>query len=161
MATDDPAQGERGVSLVGTLVVLVILGGLAVLVLSAWPDDPSGTSATLRSLTSEANLAGGGTPNVAAGAPRSPMGAADAAACTATVRSIEQAAAAKHATDGAFPSSISELVTGRWLSEAPATPGHALTMAEVGGRRNGKVLVNGLPSDQGCAVPGPSTPPRT
>jgi len=153
MATDDQAQDERGVSLVGTLVVLVILGGLAALVLSAWPDDPSGTSATLRSLTSEANLAGGGAPNVAAGASRSPVGGAGAAACTATVRSIEQAAATMHASGGAFPSSISELVTSRWLSEAPATPGYALTMAEVGGQRNGKVLVNGLPSERGCAVP--------
>lgn len=39
---------EGGASLVGTLVVLVILGGLAVLVVTAWPTDPSGTSATLR-----------------------------------------------------------------------------------------------------------------
>ncbi len=42
------AHGERGASLVGTLVVLVILGGLAVLVVTAWPTDPSGTSACVR-----------------------------------------------------------------------------------------------------------------
>ena len=153
MAIDDEGEGERGVSLVGTLVVLVILGGLAVVVLRAWPDNPSGTSATLRGLTSEANLAGGGAPNAAAGAPRSPTGQADAAACTANVRSIELAAATMHASGGAFPSSVSELVTGRWLSEAPATPGYVLTMAGVGGQRTGKVLVNTLPAEQGCAAP--------
>jgi len=153
MAIDDEAEGERGVSLVGTLVVLVILGGLAVVVLSAWPDDPSGTSATLRGLTSEANLAGGGAPNAAAGGPRSPVGDAGAVACTANVRSLEQAAATMHASAGTFPATVSELVGGRWLSEAPVSPGYALTMAVTDGQPNGRILVNGLPADQGCAAP--------
>lgn len=140
----------------GTLVVLVILGGLAVLVVTAWPTDPSGTSATLRGLTSEANLAG--KPAGGAAALRTPVAPADAAACTANVRSVEQAAAAKHASDGAFPATVAELVAERWLATAPALAGHELTMEAIGGRPTGKILVNGRPAGEGCATPPRSGP---
>ena len=148
----DRVGGERGASLVGTLVVLVILGALAIFVVRAWPSGSPGTSATVRQLAAEANGVGSPAP----AQPRPPTAVASTAACQASVRTVEQAAAAKRASDGTFPTGIAELVGGRWLAEMPSLPGYELSMESVGAAPTGRVLVNGRPADQGCAAP-----PRT
>ena len=150
----DRLGGEGGASLVGTLVVLVILGALGILVVKAWPSGTPGTSATLRQLTSEAN----GVESPAPVPARPPTAAANTGACQISVRTIEQAAAAKRASDGTFPTGIDELVSGRWLAEVPNLPGYELSMEAVGGASTGRVLVNGRPADQGCAVPQRTSP---
>ena len=148
----DRVRGESGVSLAGTLVVLVILGALALFVVRAWPSGSPGTSATVRQLAADANRAGSPAPAQA----RPPTAVAITAACQASVRTIEQAAVAKRTSDGTFPTDIAELVSGRWLAEVPSLPGYELSMEAVGGTPTGRVLVNGRPADQGCAAP-----PRT
>ena len=154
---DDQRDGEGGASLLGVVLVLVILGalgGLAVLAVNRLVADPSLTSARLNGLVPPDAVADGG----AAARPRSPAFGPSITACTATVRSVEQAVAAKHATDGTYPATVAELVAGRWLSGPPVLGGHELTMEVAGGRPTGKVLVNGLPPEQGCAAPQPSRP---
>lgn len=151
----DRVSGEGGASLVGTLVVLGILGALAIFVVRAWPTASPGNSATVRQLAEEASGVGSPAP----AQPRPPAAVASTAACQASVRSIEQAAAAKRASDGTFPTGIGELVSGRWLAEAPSLPGYDLSMEAAGGVLTGRVLVNGRPADQGCAAGPPRTGP--
>lgn len=140
---------DRGASLVGVLVVLVILGALATVAVAAVNSDVLGTA----SLTPAGDPgSGGAVPGGTAGPPRSPTAGAAPAACLANVRSVEEAATAKHASDGAFPATLAELVAGRWLDEAPSQRGYDLTLETAAGRPSGKVLVNGLPAQQGCAA---------
>jgi len=140
------------VSLVGVLVVLVILSALGAMAAFAVSRVP--TSPHLSGLTpaEEAGLANK-TPGSGPSQPRSPVQAAAPAACMANVRLIEQAATAKFGIDGTFPATVTDLVSGRWLDEAPALKGYDLTMATVDGRPTGKVLVNDLAAEQGCAAP--------
>jgi hypothetical protein len=147
---DRDRRTESGLSLVGILVVILILGTLAALTVAALNSDLLGTSAL--SGVSSGDLAGGGTRSGAATGPGFRAGATTAS-CIANVRTVEQAAATKHASDGVFPATVAELVTGHWLDEAPVLPGYALTIEVVGGRPTGKVLVNGSAADQGCAAP--------
>lgn len=156
--TDELMKRESGLSLVGVLVVLVILGGLAALAVAALPGDGAGTSGPLQGLIPGELPDGGSASGVPAGLPASPAAGARVAACLANVRSVQQAAGGKHAADGSFPATVAELVAGHWLADAPVQRGYDLMMEAVGGRPSGKVLVNGLPADQGCAAaprPGP------
>ena len=148
---DRHMRTESGVSLVGMLVVVVILGTLAALTVAALNSDLLGTS-DVSGLSPNADPGGSGAGPGAAAGPRVAAGATTAS-CTANVRTLEQAAAAEHAADGAFPATVTELVTGHWLDEPPALPGYELTMESVGGRPTGRILVNGLPAAQGCATP--------
>ena len=134
----DQESRDRGASLVSVLLVLVVLGSLAGLALMALPDEPSvGPSLD----------ASAGAPSTSA-QPRSLPDGATQAACTATVRAVEQAAAAKLAVDGRFPATVEELVSGGWLSTVPVLRGYQLLIDTA----TGKVLVNGLPAGQGCAA---------
>lgn len=137
---------DRGASLVSVLIVLVVLGGLGALAVAALPDDPSGTSDELRSL--ESTLAPA-APTSAGGGVRSLSAGAGADACMIMVRTLNTAAEAKHAADGTYPADPADLVPG-YLSEEPAIRGYVLRM-----EANGKVLVNDLPAEQGCAAPRP------
>lgn len=147
---------DGGASLVGVLVVVMILGllgTLGLLAFSVLPSDPLGTS-NLQGLEpvggGPAN--GGAAPGAAPGRPVSPVASAVTAACMSNVQLLVQAAATKQATDGAFPATVAELVTGRWLSEAPTLRGYDMTMESVGDRPTGKILVNDQPAEQGCAA---------
>lgn len=145
---------EGGASLVGVLVVVMILGllgTLGLLAFSVLPSDPVGTS-SLKALEPGGDLAGAGASSTVSGRPRSPTAGGASAACMSNVRVIGQAAATKHATDGAFPATVDELVQGRWLSEAPSLRGYDLTMELVGGQPTGRILVNDQPAEQGCAA---------
>lgn len=149
----DNRKGQDGASLLGVLVVVMILGalaGLAVLSITKLAYDPAATSTRLSGLTPSGGLIDGGS-SATATRPRSVANDASAAACQTNVRTIEAAAAAKRATDGSFPATIDELVAGRWLDEAPVIRGYELTLQTLGGRPTGKVLVNGLPANEGCA----------
>lgn len=151
----DLVEREGGMSLIGLLVVLAILaalGGMAVLAVSRLARDPTATSARLSGLTQTAGPAGGLL------APGSPADGPNVAACIANARSVERAAAAKQAADGAFPATVDELVDGRWLAEPPVLRGYALTMEVSGGRPTGKVVVNGVPAEQGCVAPSARVP---
>jgi hypothetical protein len=137
-ALHDQESRDRGAGLVSVLVVLVVLGSLAGLAFMALPDGPPvGPSL-------DASAGAASTP----AQPRSLPDSATEAACTASVRAIEQAATAKLAADGRFPGSVEELVIGGWLSAAPVLPGYQLLIEAA----TGKVLVNGLPAGQGCAA---------
>lgn len=136
---------ERGASLVSLLLVVVVLGALAALAVTALPNDPSGTASPLPGRTPSS---GGATP----GAPRSPAAGAADAACTSTARTLAASVAAKQAVDGAFPATVEEMVAAGYLASAPSVRGREFSLEAVGGRPTGKVLVNGLPSEQGCAA---------
>jgi hypothetical protein len=138
---------ESGVSLVGVVVVLVILGALAALAVTALPSDP-GTAGRLQGLVPDDDLVDGG----AAPRPRSPADAPATAACTITAQTLGTAWAAKHAADGTNPATLGELVATGYLSAAPDHRGYEYTLEAVGGRATGKVLVNGMPYQQGCAA---------
>ena len=151
----DRGQGEDGASLLGVVTVLVILGalaGLTVLAVTKLAYDPVATSTRLGGLTPSGGLVESG-PSTVTAQPRSLADSASTSACQTNVRAVEAAAAAKHAADGRFPAAMSDLVAGGWLEEAPVIRGYELTLHTAGGRPTGKVLVNGLPADQGCAAP--------
>jgi hypothetical protein len=142
---------DRGASLVGVLVVLVILGALAAVAVAVVNRDVLDTAALSRLAPASIPEEGGPVAGGAPAPPRSPTAGASPAACLANVRTVEQAAAAKHASDGAFPATVAELVSGHWLDEAPSQRGFDITLEAAAGQPSGKVLVNGLPAEQGCA----------
>lgn len=155
----DQMDTDRGASVVGVLVVLVILGALAGLAFVALPTDPSGTSSRLEGLGPDLSaVRGGPASSTASTRPPSPVAGATTGSCATTARTVQTAVGAKQAADGVAPSSVSELVAGGWLSQAPALRGYELTLEQAGGRPTGKVLVNGLPAEQGCSVPPKSGP---
>lgn len=143
---------ERGASLVGLLVVLVILGGVAALAVVALPGGGGGAPGPLQDLLPAGVPDGERASGVASSRPPALTTGATTAACVANVKSIEQAAAAKHALDGAFPANIAELVAGHWLAEMPSVRGYDMTAEVVGGRPTGVILVNGQPGGQGCGA---------
>jgi len=145
---DDKVDRDQGASLVGILALLVVLAAMGAAVFTLLNKDLLGTS-DLSALTQDEPGAGPGS-SAPTSRPRSPAAGATSAACTADVRTLEQAAAVKHAADGAYPTAIAELVAGHWISEAPALRGYELTLEVVGGTPTGRILVNGLPADRGC-----------
>jgi hypothetical protein len=144
---DTPDPAEQGVSLVGTLLVLVILGGLAAVTVASLP---SGDTRA---------LLGGGSSSRSPLAPNRPpslTAAAATAACQADEQTIEEAVAAKHAVDGRYSASLGDLVAGHWLSQVPVAGGYQFTLQTEGGIPTGRVLVNGGIGIAACnALPAP------
>lgn len=144
MTDDDGDRREAGTSLVGLLLVVAILAGMAVLVVAALGDDPE-VSSTIAGVGpvgpggTATRIAGGNLPDEVA-----------AAACRADVAVLESAMAAAHALRGAYPASLAELQTSGFLSEQPARPAVTFTLETVEGKATGGVLVNGLPPADGC-----------
>jgi hypothetical protein len=158
-------EGSPGVSLLSTLIVLVTMGALGAVVLTSLPFGDSSSETQTRSVLNELNAptpAGqavqgaaaeanmGGSPAVK---PPSLPASARTAACRANVGVVNTAVATKHQTDGTYPSSIDELVAGRWLDAAPSTLGYEMSLETAGGQPTGRVLVNGQPGLQGCDAP--------
>ncbi|MEJ7764456.1 MAG: hypothetical protein WKF86_03075 [Acidimicrobiales bacterium] len=155
---NDEVERQRGAGLVSVVIVIMILGGLAGVAaygMTRVAKDPLDASPGAGLTPADrALLAGKAPPEGSASlAPRRPTDGASTAACLANVRVIEEAASAKFAIDGSFPATLAELVSDRWLAEVPDLKGYELTMEAAEGRPNGKVLVNGLPSTEGCAAP--------
>jgi hypothetical protein len=146
------AAKEAGASLVGTLVVLAILGVLATL--------------AARSVTSSDNSldlrpeVGPGDPSTAStsasGRRVSPAAAATLLACQLDERSVESAVAGMHAAVGRYPGTMTELVAGGWLTEPPASGRSTFTLETGSGGPTGRVLVNGHPGAEACALGGGS-----
>lgn len=155
-------------SLVSTLVVFVIMGALGAIVLSSVPFGDSSSDPETQSLLDDMNVgptpagqvAGGaevqanlGGPSARAGNTPSLASNARTAACKTNVGVVEAAAKTKQVTDGAYPTSIDELVAGKWLDSAPDTKGYVMSLEVVDGQPTGLVLVNGKPGLQGCDAP--------
>lgn len=159
----DPAD-SRGVSLLSTLFVLVILGAMAGVVVASLPTGDTKSDKERNKLLNELNAptpagqaAGGaaaeanmGGPSAGAGNSSSLASNARTAACRANVGVVEAAVTTKHGTDGTYPASVDELVAGHWLDAAPSTVGYQITLELAGGQPTGRVLVNGQPGVQGC-----------
>lgn len=147
--------GEDGLSLVGMLVVLALLGALTVLAVSSLggDDDLIGAARPGSRLHPAAGAAGagpgGGTGEGAAGL----VGASSVAACQADVAAIESAMTAARAVLGRFPATVAELVTSGFLSEVPHRAGFAFSVEMVNGSATGRVLVNGRPAEESCTSP--------
>ena len=155
---NDEVERQRGASLLSVLMVIMILGGLAGVAaygMSRVAKDPLHASPGAGLTPEDRTLLAGKAPpqGGASLAPRRPTDGASTAACLSNVRTIEAASTAKFAIDGTFPATLAELVSGRWLPEVPDLKGYELTMEAADGQPNGKVLVNGLPSAEGCAAP--------
>ena len=143
---DSSEAGERGFSLVGTILVLVILGGMATVVVASLPGrDPN-------LVIGGSNAAPGASASAGSPAPRPPslIGSAAIAACQADERSIEEAVAAMHASTGRYPATVAEMVAGHWLTQSPTVTAFAFSLETTGGRPTGRVLVNGSVGVGGC-----------
>lgn len=127
----------------GALLVVVLLGALAALVVVALPDDLPPSGSGLERVVPPGPAPGGPV----AGQGPAPVAAASAEACAVTARTLQAAAEAKRAADGTYPSTAAELVRAGYLSEEPRLRGFELTFD------GGRVLVNGLPPDEGCTKP--------
>jgi hypothetical protein len=137
-----------GASLVGILLVLVILGGLATVAVTSLP---SGGGLLGRGSSAEP----GTSTNVGPGSPIANRGqsltaAASRAACQADARSIEDAVAEFRAANGAYPQTLNDIAAGRWLSQVPIDRDHHFSLETIGGRPTGRVLVDGRPWADGC-----------
>lgn len=164
METDN-RRDATGVSLISTLVVLVTLGAMSAIVFSALSKGESKSTKETKALLDELNAptpagqaaAGAAAEADMAGAsaarPPSLAGMARTSACKANVGVLQAATATKHASDGAWPASVDELVAGHWIDSAPSTAGYHITLEVVGGQPTGQVLVNGRPGAQGCDGP--------
>jgi type II secretory pathway pseudopilin PulG len=95
------AQDDRGYGLVGVLVALLILGGLAAVALTSLPDNGR---------TSRRN-ANNSISRVANQPPQAQISAAAQQACLADYAAIEQAASAYQIEHGSTPTNMAELQT--------------------------------------------------
>jgi hypothetical protein len=135
---------EAGTSLVGLLLVVAVLAGMATVVVASL-----GENDKVARTVAGVGPTGPGEGVTPAGAGNLPD-AASTAACQADVAVLESAMAAAHAVRGTYPVSLSELQTGGFLSEQPARPGVTFTPETVEGKATGRVLVDGLPAAEGC-----------
>jgi hypothetical protein len=148
--------GERESGLVGLLVVLVVLGAMAAVAFTALggsdgepTSNPSGLAAEVVP-AAKADLGA-----VARSGEALRTGIADQAsnACTADVRTVATAVAAYEASRGSYPGAVDQLVTAGLLTQAPSSPGYAVTLESTGGKPTGRVLVNGMDPSAGCEAP--------
>jgi hypothetical protein len=139
-------HNQAGASLLGMVIVIAILGVLAMVASKAVtsPDlviDPGSQPAPAEASTA---------PPSSPARPVSPATAAAVAACRLDERSVEDAATAMYASAGRYPTTIADLVAGRWLAAPPANTRYTLTLETVADRPTGRVLVNGNPGVAGC-----------
>lgn len=158
-------KGDGGLSLVSMLFTLVALGLMAAIAVKAvdgQESDRQGTGALLQQLAeqsqTQADMSSGAQPSGAGPAgpagPGGMMGAASITACNANVDLVEKALGTMTATGQPLPATVEELVARGGLSEAPVMRGYTLTLENVDGAPTGKVLVNGKPGVEGCALRG-------
>jgi hypothetical protein len=145
---DGSEAGERGFSLVGTILVLVILGGMATVVVASLP-----SGGGLDPVLGGSSAPPGASVSAGPPAPRPPslIGSAAIAACQADERSIEEAVAAMHASTGSYPATVAEMVSGHWLTQSPNLAGFRFSLETTDGRPTGRVLVNGSAGVGGCS----------
>jgi hypothetical protein len=174
-STGNRGENPPGVGLISTLVVLVTMGALGAIVVSSLPFGGGSSDTQAKSLLNEANAQGDASKLVGAPSPagqvlggaaaEANMGGPSAAnppslpstartaACKDNLRTVEAAIATKNATDGAYATSIDELVAGHWLDAAPSMVGYQMTLEVANGQPTGHVLVNGQPGIEGCNAP--------
>lgn len=141
-ATRHQLRGDEGMSLIGLLVVLVVLGAMAAVVASTL----TGETGTLTLLEQASPELGAEAPARPAGLP----GAASSVACRTDVATLETAMGTAQAIEGTYPASLSDLMARGFLSELPNRPGLLYAPEVIDGRATGRVLVNGLPAGDGC-----------
>lgn len=112
--------------LLGLLLVVMILGGLAALAVTSLSGSTPGPSAGVAGSSSTFDVAAGGSP----GTPGSNTGAL-AASCTADARSVEAAAQDYAAQNGSYPTSVAALVP-TWLRSAPSTAHYTIVVDASG-----------------------------
>lgn len=158
------AVGEQGMSLVGMLLTLVILGGMAAIAVHALggdSTDPTGTGipsalapGLLPASGGDPVAEGGASAGAGPGGPAALAHSASPAVCMQDAATLESAMSAASVTGGTFPTTLAELVAKGFLSELPDAPGYTFAPEVVGGRATGKILVNGLPARTGgCQTP--------
>lgn len=130
--TDRHRAGDAGMSLVGLVIVLVLLGAMAVVVLKA-VDGDEGTD-----------------PADAARPPATAIGAAVVAACQANVAVLRQAVDVAAAAGGTPAESPADLVRQGFLGEFRPPSGFTFELQPAADGAARQVLVNGLPADVGC-----------
>jgi hypothetical protein len=134
---------EDGTSLLGLTIVLAVLGGLAVMALSAtgFHEDVQPLELT--------------SPQPAEGAPpvrQAPGDHARRVACEANLRAVEAAVATKQAVEGSLPVTIEELAAGGWLSDPAIAAETDISLELRDGVPTGRVLVAGRPGLEGCGT---------
>lgn len=102
--------------------------------------------------------AGSGVPDVSerqeVGSPPARLvDASQVQACRADVASLETALSTAQTVLGTAPTTLDDLVRRGFLSEAPYHPFFTFTPEVVDGAATGRVLVNGRPGKEGCALP--------
>lgn len=138
---------QSGAGLLSVLVVVAILGGLAVLSMSATDFqvdmEPPGASMP------EASPGAVQTP---APAPARPGDAARQVACEANYRAVQTALATAQAASGTLAMTVEELVQGGWLSPSVATDDPGITLEVSNGAPTGRILVDGQPGPSACGL---------
>lgn len=145
-------RSERGSTLVGLVMALVVLGGLAALVVPTLVGGDAGPGGLgvgrgLVPTVPGASPAGGRGPAV--------IDAASVAACRADVASLETSMATAQAVTGSYPASFAELAARGFVNEVPARPGFTFAPEMTAGSPTGRVTVNGRPAAEGCAASAP------
>lgn len=148
------AERQGGSSLVGILVVLVVLGGMAALAVSSLTTgvttgvgsgrDPVGVGGFGGVLGTESGPSGSG------GRASGPLGGAAASACKADFTAVQAAVAAKQGRDGQPAGSVGQLVSEGWLSQPPANRGYQVELEVLDGVPTGAILVNGSRGMEVC-----------
>lgn len=150
MGAPRPSQKSEGASgLVGLLVSLVVLGGLAALVLTALPG--SGTKPNRRGSATSGPIAGVSVPQV----PAQVSPAASKQACLADYSGLQEAVSEYQLQHGSVPTSVTQLAG--YFRGTISTSGFSLT---VDPGRPGRLQVQtpGHPASDGngnCSYAGP------
>jgi hypothetical protein len=149
----------RESGLVGLLVALVVLGAMAAVAFAALGGSDGGSDG---GAPKPAGLAAEVVPAakadvdaVAQSGQALRSGIADQAqnACVLDARTLATAAQTYQVARGGYPASVDDLVSAGMLSQAPSS-GRTFTFESVGGEPTGRVLVDGVDADAGCAAAG-------
>jgi hypothetical protein len=131
----DPHSGH-GYGLVGLLMALLLLGGLAAVVVTALPD--SGTNSRHGTTSS--------LPGLVTQHPEAQISAAAQAACQANYAALEEAVAVYQAQHGALPSSVAKVQS--YFRGSLSTPEFTLTI-DPSHPGQVEVRTNGHPASDG------------
>lgn len=148
--------GERESGLVGLLVVLAVLGAMAAVAFTALSGSDGEPAARPSGLATEVvPAARADLDAVEQSGDALRTGIADQAsnACILDARTLATAAKTYQVTRGGHPTSVDDLVRAGLLGQAPSSSGHTFTFESVGGEATGRLLVNGVDADPGCAAP--------
>lgn len=137
-------RGEHGISLVGLVFVVAIVGVMAAVAVQTLDQDrmadPGAAPASSTSIQAEAS----------AGRPVTAIRAAAIAACLANVAALQRAAAAATVTTGHGPESLDDLMRHGFIHDFQPPAGYRYELRPAADGGAPRVVVNGIPGDEGC-----------